>query len=77
MKCPHCNGTGELEGVSVGALVLTMRKARGLTQQELSEACGLSRGQIANLETDRTDLSIKALFRVAKALECAPRDLMP
>lgn len=77
MKCPYCEGTGELAGASIGALVLARRKAKGLTQEALSEACGLSRGQIANLETDRTDLSIKALFRVAKALDCAPRDLMP
>ena len=77
MKCPHCEGTGELETVSIGALVLSRRRLKGLTQEALSEACGLSRGQIANLETDRTDLSIKALIRVAKALDCAPRDLMP
>lgn len=77
MKCPHCDGTGQLSDPDVGAFVLATRKRKGLTQLELSEACGLSRGQIANLETGRTDLSIKALYRVAKALDVQPRELLP
>lgn len=77
MKCPHCNGTGQLEHVTIGSCVLAARRKVGITQQELSEKSGLSRGQIANLETDRTDLSIKALMRVAQALGVPAGDLLP
>jgi transcriptional regulator with XRE-family HTH domain len=77
MKCPHCNGTGTLENVTIGSCVLAARRKAGLTQIELSEKSGISRGQIANLETDRTDLSIKALMRVATALGVPAGDLLP
>lgn len=61
----------------MGALVLARRKKLGLTQFELSERCALSRGLIANLETDRTGISFRALSRVATALGCRPEDLVP
>jgi transcriptional regulator with XRE-family HTH domain len=77
MKCPYCDGTGSIDEPSLGVVVTTMRKAAGLTQMQLSIKCGLSRGQIANLETDRTDLSLSALRRVAEALDCKVGDLFP
>lgn len=79
MKCPHCSGTGELkpEEISVGTMVLAFRKAAGITQDELSRSCGLSRGQIANLETGRTDVPTLTLRRIADALGCSAKELIP
>ena len=62
---------------TVGSCVLAMRRKAGLTQEDLASKSGLSRGQIANLETDRTDLSIKALMRVAEALGVSAGGLLP
>jgi transcriptional regulator with XRE-family HTH domain len=77
VKCPYCNGTGELADPFVGALILAQRKALNLTQEQLSERVGLSRAQIANVENGRSDMPLKTLQRFAKALECSMKDLVP
>ena len=77
MKCPRCKGTGEIELRTVGDLVLAFRTERGLSQEILARKSGVSRGQIANLETGRTDISMAALFRIAEALEISAKDLVP
>lgn len=79
MRCPYCDGTGELvgDGAHVGALILQHRKRANMTQLELASEAGLSRGQIANLEVGRTDIPLKTLGRVAKALGCSMKDLVP
>ena len=77
MKCPHCDGTGVLDAPTFGALVLAARNARGMTQHELSAQAGLSRGQIANIETGRTDAPLSTLTRIATALGVSMNDLVP
>ena len=77
MKCPHCNGTGELNAPNFGNLVLAARQASGLTQQEAADRAAVSRGQFANIETGRTDVPIKTLLRIADALGVSAKDLIP
>ena len=79
MQCPYCNGTGNLpsERETVGAMVVAMRNIKGITQQQLAEASNLSRGQIANIEVDRTDIPLKTLKRLADGLGCKMRELVP
>ncbi len=76
MKCPYCNGTGEVTA-TVGALVAHRRKYLELSQEEASRKAGISRGQLANIETDRCDIPLKTLYRLADALESDVRDLWP
>jgi transcriptional regulator with XRE-family HTH domain len=45
-----------------------LRKRRNLTQAELAEKAGLSRGYLARLETARQDPTLTTLERLAKAL---------
>jgi transcriptional regulator with XRE-family HTH domain len=59
--CPHCNGTGEVPE-SFGDRVKDAREAKGLTQAQLSEKVGISRPQIANIETNRGDASVPVLI---------------
>ena len=77
MKCPHCNGTGELNAPHYGDLVHARRRALGLTQADVGEKAGISRAQIANMEAGRTDIPMKTLARIAAALECSMKDLVP
>lgn len=65
--CPHCNGTGELPE-SFGDRVKDAREAKAMTQAQLSERVGLSRPQIANVETNRTEVSIQALIGLSAEL---------
>lgn len=77
MKCPHCAGTGVLEHPTFGAMVMEARKAAGLTQHELAAKSAISRGQLANIETDRTDVPIRTLQRIADALGISAKELVP
>ena len=79
MKCPHCDGKGELLNgeACVGDMILSVRKAKGMTQQDVAEGVGMSRAQIANIEAGRSDMPLKTLAKFAKAFECSMRDLVP
>lgn len=79
MKCPHCNGTGELsdDQANVGAMILLHRKAANLTQQDLASMVGLSRPQIANIEVGRSDMPVSRLMQFAKAFGVPMKDLIP
>ncbi len=76
MKCPHCNGTGELDA-TFGALVKSKREDAGRTQQSVADAAGMSRAQLANIETDRTDVPLRTLLRIADALGISAKELVP
>lgn len=77
MKCPYCDGSGDIAEPTIGAMVVAARRAAKLTQQQVAERATLSRAQIANLEADRTDIPLKTLARIAEALGCRMRDLVP
>ena len=49
--------------------IKVIRKHRGLTQQDLAEAAGISRPYLTEIETGRKDGSIRALKSIAGALD--------
>lgn len=79
MRCPYCDGNGELTGdkVHIGTMILAARQAAGLTQAQLAERVGRSRPQIANIEIGRSDMPVSMLFKFAQALQVQPKDLIP
>lgn len=58
-------------------MIIVARKAAGMTQHELAMKAAISRGQLANIETDRTDVPLKTLGRIADALVVSAKDLLP
>lgn len=76
MRCPHCNGSGEIKA-HVGLMIMNKRKSKKLTQEVLSKRVGLSRTQITNIEVGRSDVTMKVLERFALALKCSPKELVP
>lgn len=79
MKCPRCNGAGEidLKGLTFGDLLLSHRNALGWTQEMLAEAVGCTRSHIANLELNRSDCPLKTIQRIADAFHISAKDLIP
>lgn len=54
-----------------------MRKARGLTQQQLGAMVDCNSQQISKLETGALRLSVPWIARLATALQCEPHELLP
>lgn len=53
-----------------------LRRARGLSQQQLADRCNCSKMQISGLERGSPELTISWMRRVAKALDVSPADLL-
>ena len=53
-----------------------LRKAQGLTLQELAEKVGTSNQQISQLETGRRRLNVDWLERLSGALGCHPLEIL-
>lgn len=59
-----------------GAYVRELRKARGMTQQELSDKCGYShRAAVSQIEGGKNEISIDRLPALATALGVEPSEL--
>jgi transcriptional regulator with XRE-family HTH domain len=61
--------------LTTGAKIRAAREAAGLTQAELAEAAGTRQSHLSAVETDRHEVTIAMLQRLASALGVAWRDL--
>lgn len=52
----------------IGAMVRRLRKAKGMTQEELATASGISRGTVANVEDALASPNIDTLAALAAGL---------
>ncbi|HEX7030808.1 MAG TPA: helix-turn-helix transcriptional regulator [Gammaproteobacteria bacterium] len=58
-----------------GKKLRELRKARGLTQEQLAEKVNVSYQAISNIERGLTGPSFPTLAEIAKALKAKPKDL--
>lgn len=56
--------------------IKTIRKDRGLSQEDLANAVGSSNQMISNLERGAVKLTLDWMNRIAEALDCYPQDLI-
>lgn len=54
--------------VSIGDNIRKYRKIKNITQKELGETIGISNTYLSDIETGRTNPSIKTLKKIAKGL---------
>jgi len=69
----------EYEFRMIGLKIAYYRKAHNppLTQEQLAELVGTSTSNIGTIESKmHKPLSLKMLFKIAKALEVSPKDLL-
>lgn len=64
--CPHCNGTGSIEE-HFGHRLKELRTKHKLRQDEIAAAVQLSRAQIANIESGRSQPTPAMLRALALA----------
>lgn len=61
---------------TVGTNFMRLRKARGLTQEQVSEASGFGQNYISSLERGRRNPTVITLLLLAEAVGATPRDLV-
>lgn len=59
----------------VGNRIKALRKARKVTQKQLAEGTNYSKSYIGDIETGRTQPSLKALMAIVGYLDAEPSDL--
>ncbi|MEM1330157.1 MAG: helix-turn-helix transcriptional regulator [Planctomycetota bacterium] len=57
--------------------VRELRKAAGLSQEDLAFAAGLHRTAISHIEQATRSSTLETVEKLARALECQPKDLLP
>jgi len=60
----------------LGENVRRIRKAKGVSQEELALDAGMKRSYLSDLERGTRNPSVKALGRLAAALEVEPGELL-
>lgn len=65
-----------LSDESIGQRIARIRKSRGLTQEALAQAIGITRSVIANYEKDRLRIYDDMLARIALALSVSTDQLL-
>ena len=65
---------GTITGITtcgrLGQALRSMRRARGMTQTELSEVAGVSRSQISTIESGRANPALSTVMRLLRSLDC-------
>ena len=64
--------------IQVGLTISTLRKMRGLSQEQLAERSGISRTHLSNIEAPNVikAFSLDILYRIADALDVAAHDIL-
>ena len=60
----------EQERKRIGGKIADLRKARGMTQQQLADMAGLAQQNLARVETGRYSSRLDTLAAIAEALGC-------
>ena len=59
-----------------GSVIRELRHSRGLSQEELSFACGRHRTYVSLIERGRNSPSIKTLWMLSDALDVKPSEII-
>ena len=64
--------------IQIGIAISTLRKVRGISQEELAERVGISRGYLSRIEAPGIahSFSLEVFFDIADALEIDPAELI-
>lgn len=64
------------EKLTLGKLIKRLRKAKGVSQEDLAFYCGIGRKSMSNIETDKHKPRIVILLLIAEKLDMYPEDLI-
>jgi transcriptional regulator with XRE-family HTH domain len=61
---------------NIGARLRTLRRARAMTQKDLSEASGVAVSTIVDIERGKSEPQIRTIRQLARALNVTPERLV-
>lgn len=61
---------------SVGKVIRTLRKRKGMTQEVLSGLANIARSHLGMIETGKKKANFETIWRIAVALGMTPSDLV-
>ena len=64
-----CIGGEYMDYYEIGQRIRTIRKSRGLSQEQLAEKVGISTTHMSHIETANTKLSLPVFIQIAEVLE--------
>jgi DNA-binding Xre family transcriptional regulator len=70
------NGAMITEDRAIKSRLAELRKAKGLTQDELAEAIGVQQHSISNMEKNKHGISDSTKAKICAALDCNIGDLL-
>ena len=59
----------DVDRIYYGQRIMQLRKQRGMTQQQLADAVGVSREHIARIEAGKYSAGLDILVKVAKVMD--------
>lgn len=63
--------------IQIGQNIVTRRKALNLSQEKLALTCGIDRSYMGRVERGEMNLTITKLYKIAEALDCDVKELLP
>ena len=64
--------------IELGLVISSLRKMKGMSQEQLAEKAGISRSHLSSIEAPNIvrPFSVEVLFNIADALKVEPGDLL-
>lgn len=62
---------------AVTELIMTKRRDKGITQEQLGEALCVDASFISNIERYEKKYNVEHLGKLSKLFECSPKELIP
>lgn len=61
--------------INLGIHIRQLREKKDLSQQDLADDSGMTKSQIARIETAKINTTVKTLVKIANALDIEPKEL--
>ena len=68
--------TKEIENIKFGKQVAALRRAKGLSQEQISFRCNINRTYMGEIERGEKSPSLLVIAKIAKALDISKSELM-
>lgn len=62
--------------MKIGRNLSAIRMQRGLTQEELAEAIGVTNSHIAHVENGSSGISLELILKICRTLRTTPNDIL-